>query len=118
MPHRTLKLNDKWDIMLTSGGRIAVADGAYATAQTVANAIRLFTRDAYLKYDRGIPHFVLDLGVLPSAAAVRSRYRNAALGVHNVDDAAVHLNRIEQDNELTGTVNIRTKDNEDAQIEI
>lgn len=111
-------LNDKWDVMLTSGGRIAVADGAYGTAQSVANAIRLFTEDAYLKYDEGVPHFTLDLGVVPSSAAVRSRYRNAALGVDNVDDAAVHLNKIEADRVLTGTVNIRTKDGENAEIKI
>lgn len=119
MPHRTLKLNNKWDIMLTSGGRIAVTDGAYGTAQTVANAIRLFTRDAYLKYDEGIPHFRLDLGVVPSAAAVRSRYRKAALAVDNVADSAVHLDKISiETRELTGTVNIRTKDNDNASIEI
>lgn len=111
-------LNDKWDIALTSGGRIAVAEGAYGTAQTVANAVRLFTQDAYLKYDEGVPHFSLDLGIIPSGAAVRSRYRNAALAVDNVDDAAVHLNDIGFDRELTGTVNIRTEDGEDAQIEI
>lgn len=118
MPHRTLHLNEKWDIEITSGGRIAIADGAYGTAQTVANAIRLFTQDAYLKYDEGIPHFSLDLGVIPSSAAVRSRYRNAALAVDNVDDAAVRLNDIDFDRELTGTVNIRTEDGEEAEIEI
>ena len=34
---KTLLLNSQWDLTLDKSGRIAVAEGPYATAQAVAN---------------------------------------------------------------------------------
>ena len=49
----TLDLNE-WDLTLDSGGNIATSVGPYAIAQNVANAVRLFTNDAWYDPERGI----------------------------------------------------------------
>ena len=59
----SLALNDKWDIHTDENGNIAVVEDAHAIAQNCANAVRLFTNDAYFNRDRGIPHFDIELGI-------------------------------------------------------
>ena len=59
---KTLLLDKDWDLTLDKSGRIAVADGPYATAQNVANECRLFTDDACFDTERGIPYYVIALG--------------------------------------------------------
>lgn len=118
MSTRTLFLNEKWDLALDGNGRLKIANGAYATAQDVANAVRLFTNDAYLAADRGIPHFSIDLGLMPSAAVVRSRMRKAALDVSNVASATVTLYDVEGDRKLKGVIEITTNDGQTAEIEL
>lgn len=87
----TLFLDDKWDLALDENGRIATSSGAYAIAQNVACAIRLFTRDAYYDQTAGIPHFIVSLGRLPSEAVMRSRYKKAAQSVEGVAEATVEI---------------------------
>ena len=57
----TLTLDADWDLQLDAAGNIMTSSGDYAVAQNVANAVRLFTDDAYYDADRGIPHFALTL---------------------------------------------------------
>ena len=83
---RSLLLNDNWDISLDSDGKIATTAGAYCDAQNVANAIRLFTHDAFLEQGKGVPHFDIDLGIYPAMSKVRSIYRKTALAVENIKD--------------------------------
>lgn len=84
---RTLLLNkDSWDITLDGTGRIALAREEYATAQNVANESRLFTEDAYFIQERGIPHFLAELGRRINAPVLRSYLRRAALQVSDVDE--------------------------------
>lgn len=118
MSIRTLKLNNNWDLTIDRGGRLVLAEDAYATAQDVANTIRLFTEDAYLDWDRGIPHFTLDLTIRPSLAAVRSRYRAAALAVDNVADAVAVINELDEDRAITGDIRLTTDNGEIAIVEI
>ena len=80
----TLLLSDDWDICTDAAGNIALCSGAYGIAQHVANAVRLFTKDAYFDQSSGIPHFDLELGHVPSLAALRSHIRTAALSVEGV----------------------------------
>lgn len=91
MPGMTMMLNDMWDIYISDNGGIATtADNlAYGIAQDVANAVRLFTQDAYFDQDRGIPHFTVDLGVTPSMSVVRARIRSAAMSVPGVTSVDV-----------------------------
>ena len=85
----TLILDADWDLSLTPDGRIATSAGDYAVAQNVANAVRLFTDDAYYDADRGIPHFALTLGRKPALSVFRAVVRQAALGVDGVRAAEV-----------------------------
>lgn len=82
-----------WDLTLDETGRIATAQGAYAAAQNVANAQRLFVFDAYFNQQRGIPHFETELGDKFSVAApiLRTRLKKAAVGVVGVTTATVEL---------------------------
>jgi hypothetical protein len=91
MNKRSLYLNYKWDIALDGAGNLATTSGRYCDAQNVANAVRLFTRDAYLRQRQGVPHFDLDLGVKPSLSEVRAVYRETALAVENIADATVEI---------------------------
>jgi hypothetical protein len=83
---RTLLLTRDWDLTLDGVGRIALTDGDRATAQNVANEARLFTNDAYFIQDKGIPHFLVDLGRRVNTSVLRSYLRRAALQVPDVKE--------------------------------
>ena len=85
----TLTLDADWDLQLDAAGNIMTSSGDYAVAQNVANAVRLFTNDAYYDADRGIPHFAITLGRKPSMSVFRAVVRQAALGVDGVKAADV-----------------------------
>ena len=85
----TLTLDAGWDLQLDAAGNIMTSSGDYAVAQNVANAVRLFTDDAYYDPDRGIPHFALTLGRKPVMSVFRAVVRRAALGVDGVRAAEV-----------------------------
>lgn len=89
----TLMLNDNWDITVDGAGNIATANGAYAVAQNAANAVRLFTKDAYFNQTKGIPHFNIELGEKASVsqAALVNRIRKACLAVDGVVDCQPDL---------------------------
>lgn len=112
----TLALDlDRWDVTLDPVGNIATATGTYAIAQNVANAVRLFTNDAWFDPDRGIPHFIVDLGRMPEGGVFRSRIRAAALTVDGVADAAVEIAGIEN-RTLRGTVSLTTTEGDAVDV--
>ena len=106
--HTLLLDTETWDLTLDSGGNIATAQDSYGIAQNVANAVRLFTRDAYYDPERGVPHFLIDLGVTPDMSVVRSRIRRAALTVDGVTDANVEITSI-TDRVMGGTIALTTE---------
>lgn len=115
---RTLLLDpNDWDLHVNEFGELDVIEGAYAIAQNVANATRLFTNDAYFKFDEGIPHMDVELGVQPIESVVKSRYREAALKVAGVADAVVDLFNIE-DRVLSGRILLTLDSGEMATVEI
>lgn len=111
MTAHTLYLNpDSWDITLDSSGRIARSTQAYAIAQNVANAVRLFTGEAFFAMDEGIPHFDIELGkTRPALSVLRARMREAALNVEGVIDAQITLDDV-QDRKLTGEILLTVAD--------
>jgi hypothetical protein len=119
MNKRTLYLNpDKWDITLDGAGNIATAAGRYADAQNVANAVRLFTQDAYLRQRQGVPHFSLDLGVKPALSEVRAIYRETALAVENIADATVDIAGLDTETRaMTGTIHSTNENGETVTVE-
>lgn len=120
MAGHTLFLDlDTWDLTLDSGGGIAVTSGAYGIAQNVANAVRLFTNDAYYDTERGIPHFIVDLGLMPMQAVVRNRWSTAARGVDGVASATSEVRSFDEGTRvLTGVISLETTDGETVDIEV
>lgn len=119
MVKRSLFLNDGWDITLNNNGDLVTTSGLYCDAQNVANAIRLFTKDAFLAQDKGVPHFDLDLGRMPAFSAVRSVYRKNAKAVENIRDAVVQNLRVDNDTRaLTGVIVATTEDGQSVSVEI
>ena len=108
---RSLFLSDNWDIGLDSSGNIETTGGLYCDAQNVANAVRLFTRDAYLAQNKGVPHFSLDLGVIPALSEVRSWYRKAAKTVENIRSASVEITAVDKENRTLRGIITATSDN-------
>ncbi len=101
---------DNWDITLDSSGRLQTSANAYAIAQNVANAVRLFTNEAFFAMDEGIPHFEIELGFTrPALSVLRARIREAALNVEGVLDAAVDLDGV-RDRKLTGEILLTVAD--------
>ena len=101
---------DNWDITLDSSGRLQTSAAAYAIAQNVANAVRLFTNEAFFAMDEGIPHFEIELGYTrPALSVLRARIREAALNVEGVLDAAVSLDGV-RDRKLTGEILLTVAD--------
>lgn len=84
-----LSTDYQWDISLDKHGRINTCTGAYAIAQNAANAIKLFTNDAYFDPERGVPHFVVELGLQLQSSILRSRFKSAAQSVDGVASATV-----------------------------
>ena len=132
MPHtrRTLALNYDWDLVLDTDaiggpdgaktGRLALREGAWATAQNVANEARVFTDDLAFERDRGIPYFLLTLGHKPSPSVLKARLRDAALRVEDVAEVeGVDLESLDTDTRLVrGEIRCRTLEGEDASAEI
>ena len=111
MTAHTLYLQpDSWDITLDSSGRLQTSANAYAIAQNVANAVRLFTGEAFFAMDEGIPHFDIELGkTRPALSVLRARMREAALNVEGVLDAQITLDDV-QDRKLTGEILLTVAD--------
>ena len=101
---------DNWDITLDSSGRLQTSANAYAIAQNAANAVRLFTGEAFFAMDEGIPHFEIELGYTrPALSVLRARIREAALNVEGVLDAQITLDDI-QERKLTGEILLTVAD--------
>lgn len=116
MPH-TLLLDASWDLTLDSGNNIATTTEGYAIAQNVANAVRLFTDDAYFDKDKGIPHFDIELGKRPNLSVLRSRIHAAAMEVEGVASATVTFTSFD-DRELKGEIELTTTDGDIINVEL
>ena len=116
----TLLLNGNWDLTLDKSGRIAVAEGAYATAQAVANECRLFTDDACFEPERGIPYYLIALGRTLSPSVLRARLRDAAFLVEDVEDVTdVVLESLDTETRrVTGEIQFTSVEGENASVEV
>ena len=117
---KTLLLDSNWDLCLDKAGRIAIAEGAYATAQAVANECRLFTDDAYFEPGRGIPYYLIALGRKLSPSVLRARLRDAAYLVEDVEDVTdVVLESLDTETRrVTGEIQFTSKEGENASVEL
>lgn len=117
---QTLMLDENWDLTLDGTGRIAVADGAYAVAQSAANAVRLFVNDAYFDAQKGIPHFEVELGkdAGASQAVFAGRVKAAALAVEGVADCEAMLEYDAEKRQLGGSIIITLADGSTVVVEM
>ena len=76
-----------WDLVLDSAGNIAMATPAYALAQDVASAVRLFLDELWYSPGAGIPYFGDVLGQLPPLSLLTGLIENQALTVPGVVSA-------------------------------
>lgn len=104
----TFKLSGDWDLVLGQDCQLATARSPHAVAQSVSNAVRLFTQDAYLDQQDGIPHFDIELGHSPSADVVKERIIRTALTVAEVDAARITIYSVGQDRVARGEMQIET----------
>lgn len=74
----------QWDLVLDSGGNIAMARPGYALAQDVASAVRLFLGELFYDTSIGIPYFEEILGQLPPISLITGYVEKAALTVPGV----------------------------------
>lgn len=101
----TMYLNpDTWDLDVDAARNIAMATDQYATAQSVANACRLWLGEAPYNADRGIPYETEILGHQPSPRLVSSWYEDQAELVPGVSAAVAVLQFERPDRHLTGQI--------------
>ena len=81
---RTLALSPSWDLTLDENGNPATIEEISAVLQNCANECRLFTNDAYFRFEDGIPWFDDQLAKPINEALVSQRLREACLSVEGV----------------------------------
>ena len=118
MSDYTLSVSGDWDLHVTESGNLPTDTKAQGIAQNVANAIRLFTQDAYYFKNKGIPHFLIELRKTPRLNVLRSRIRRVALEVEGVKDADVRLFSIDDSRNLNGIVLLTLTSGETATINL
>ena len=110
---------EHWDLQVDENGLIKTVEGAYAVSQNVANAVKLFTDDAYYFTDRGIPHFDVELGHKPPYALLRQWIVRTAVAVPGVSAATVEWLQFNTNNkELTGNILLTLESGEKINVAI
>ena len=98
-----------WDLVLDSGGNIALAGAPYSIAQDVASAVRTFLGECWYDTTQGLPYWQQILGKYPPLPFVKQKIINAAISVPNVAEVKVvfsgFVNRV-----LTGQIQISDTD--------
>lgn len=92
-----------WDLVLDSAGNIAMAEPAYALAQDVASAVRLFLGELWYATGDGIPYFEDILGHLPPPSLMIGYIEKAALTVPGVVSAQCIISAFDA-REITGQI--------------
>lgn len=93
-----------WDLAVDASRCIAMAGDPYATAQTVANAARLWAGEAPFDTDRGMPYETEILGKNPPRQLLANWYEREALTVPNVASANAVVEFDRNSRGLTGQI--------------
>lgn len=102
--YATLLLDQgQWDLVIDSGGDIAMATPPYALAQDVASAVRLFLGELWYNTPKGIPYFDTVLGKLPPFTLLIGYIEKAALTVPGVVSAQCIISAFDA-REITGQI--------------
>jgi len=93
----------EWDLVIDSMGNIAMATPAYALAQDVASAVKLFVGELWYDTTKGIPYFANVLGHLPPISLLAGYIEKAALTVPGVVSAQCIISKF-ANREMTGQI--------------
>lgn len=99
-----------WDLTVDASRSIALAGDPYATAQTVANACRLWSGEAPYNTNRGIPYETEILGKQPPRELLANWYETEAETVQNVKSASAVLESSAGNRGLTGQIQCTLND--------
>lgn len=94
---------DTWDLVLDASRSIALASEPYSTAQSVANACRLWRGEAPFNADRGMPYEEI-LGKLPPQGVLAGWYEGEALTVPTVESASAVISYDKNSRSLSGQI--------------
>lgn len=99
---------ETWDLAVDAKRCIAIATNPYQTAQSVANACRLWRGEAPFNTDRGIPYETEVLGQLTPERQLAGWYEDEARTVPNVASAIAIINYANR--ALTGQIQVTLTD--------
>ena len=89
---KTLLLDrSAWDLVLDTGGNIAVASDPYSLAQDASSAIRLFLGELWYNTTKGVPYWADILGKFPPLSLMKALFVDAAETVPGVASAVVYV---------------------------
>ena len=118
MSDYTLHLEDDWDLHVNDAGNLDTDISAQGIAQNVANAFRLFTKDAYYFTEKGVPHFLIELDSHPKINILRSRLKKTALNVEGVKDCEINLMQVDENRGLNGYAQLTLVNGEQIRVDI
>lgn len=95
---------ESWDLAVDAGRNIALATDQYATAQSVANACRLWTGEAPFNADRGIPYETEILGFQPPPRLLSTWFETETNLVPNVSSSVAVLQFDRTSRQLSGQI--------------
>lgn len=93
-----------WDLSVDASRNIAMATDQYATAQSVANACRLWLGEAPFNAQSGIPYETEILGQQPPPRLLATWYEDEAEAVPNVQSAVAVLQFDRSSRQLSGQI--------------
>lgn len=82
-----------WDLLVDANGHIALAEDPYATAQSVATAIRLWLGEEWYDTTLGVDWFDI-LGVVARPSFIKTQMIKAAMSVPGVVSALCFLSSL------------------------
>lgn len=95
-----------WDLTVDSGGNLAVTTGAYAIAQDVASAVRLFLGELWYDTAQGIPYLEQIFGQRPPLQFLKAKFVGAGMTVPEVASIVCFLTGPGFDRQVGGELQI------------
>ena len=107
----TIYLNpETWDLDIDANHDIAMATSAYAVAQDVASAGRLWQAEAPFATNRGIPYETQVLGHQPPQRLIAGWYEDEAKTVPDVSNATAVLQYDSTSRGVSGQIQVTLTD--------
>lgn len=93
-----------WDFLMNANGSLAVASDAYAIAQDVASAVRVFEGEVYYDTSQGLPYRQKILGRGQSLALFNTDAEAAAMTTPGVVSARAVTAVLRNTRQITGSI--------------